>query len=97
MSVKNWEEVGTIVVDAGVCWIGDPCYVLHDSEPNLAIGKNWQEFCELIGDANTKQFGNGVGVCVSTGYGDGEYPVYVSRNSEGRITEVLVVFIDDDA
>jgi len=34
----------------------------------------------------------GLGVVVSTGYGDGEYPVEVRRNEDGRIAEVRVRF-----
>lgn len=40
--------IGYISVDAGICWIGDPCYILHkgkESEPlPKAIGKDWYEF-----------------------------------------------------
>lgn len=36
----------------------------------------------------------GAGVVVSTGYGDGLYPVFVTYNDEGRIASVHIVFID---
>jgi len=38
----------------------------------------------------------GLGVAVSTGWGDGMYPVYVEYSAEGRIASVQVVFIDED-
>lgn len=92
--------VGNINVDAGLCWIGDPCYVLHGGRPEL-IGKDWGEFCSKLfsaeekdGDVRTKAWGDGVGVSVSTGYGDGTYPVYVEYNDEGRVASVTVQFID---
>lgn len=38
----------------------------------------------------------GMGVCSSTGYGDGGYPVFVKRNGEGQVVEALLVYIGDD-
>ena len=101
---KEWEDVGVIGVDAGLCWIGDPCYILHKDEPAKTLGKDWGEFCsKLFEQGEHKQckqwdydLGHaGLGVTVSTGYGDGTYPVQV-RKVDGRIAEVRVVFISDD-
>lgn len=98
------EKVGVIGVDAGLCWIGDPCYVLHKEAGTKYedIGNDWREFCDKLGEDYpiAKQFkydmGHaGLGVCVSTGYGDGTYPVYVRRNKEGRIMEAVIKFIDE--
>ncbi|MGH7172938.1 MAG: DUF4241 domain-containing protein [Gemmataceae bacterium] len=97
--------IGEIGVDAGLCWIGDPCYILHKEQPPKAIGKDWDEFCDLLLDDDqyptAKQFhydlGHpGLGVVVSTGYGDGTYPVFAEFNEEGRIAKVLVEFIGQD-
>jgi hypothetical protein len=95
-------EAGVIGVDAGLCWIGDPCYVLHrdgeDDKPK-SIGKDWMEFCDgLDRGVVVKQFNYdmghpGLGMCVSTGYGDGVYPVMVTKNSEGRVVRVTIEFI----
>ena len=30
------------------------------------------------------------------GYGDGEYPVYIRKNSEGRVAEIRIVFIKEN-
>lgn len=97
----GWEEVGEIGVDAGLCWIGDPCYILHRATPPLEIGTDWLDFCKRVGFEGATQFNYdlghaGLGVVVDTGYGDGVYPVYVKRNAEGRIAEVRVVFISED-
>jgi len=35
---------------------------------------------------------SGAGVALSSGYGDGTYPVYIKRNKTGRIKEVLIKF-----
>lgn len=99
MERNKWEKVGVIGVDAGLCWIGDPCYVVSKDASN--VFETWDEFCSQLFKneiSGVKQWNYamghaGLGVSVSTGYGDGEYPVYVKRNTEGRITEAKVVFI----
>ena len=102
------KQIGEIGVDAGLCWIGDPSYILHTERPPKAIGKSWDEFCDILQDDDQyptcKQFNYdlghaGLGIVVSTGYGDGVYPVYAEFNDEGRIAKVCVEFIgqDDDS
>lgn len=93
-------KVGCIDVDSGMCWVGDPCYILHKGdEANHIIGNNWEEFCSIIstdmkyGVASFKwNSGNdGFGVCVNTGWGDGTYPVY-ARYEDGVIAELSIKF-----
>lgn len=103
-SKKDWKLVGHIGVDAGLCWIGDPCYILHQEGEGLpsTLGKDWKEFCDAIHSASDKyptmksfnyELGHeGLGVCVSTGYGDGSYPVY-AHLSEGRVAGLFVDFM----
>jgi len=92
-----------VSVDAGIVWIGDPCYILHKkaSETPKAIGKNWSEFCEKLGSENIITFEHdkgheGLGVAVSSGYGDGFYPVVADIVDTGefgeRIKSVTVKF-----
>jgi hypothetical protein len=111
---KPWEQVGDIGVDAGLCWVGDPCYIMGKDASSHPCEK-WGDFVDQLypaeamendGDGHLnhpfdqkgfKQFNfskghSGLGVVVSTGYGDGFYPVFVRRNSEGRVVEVKVVF-----
>ena len=104
--LDTWQEIGEIGVDAGLCWLGDPCYVFHKENPPVEIGTNWSVFCDILKDKemfDNKQHAQfnydlghtGLGVCVSTGYGDGCYPVLAKFNSEGRIAEVKIKFIDE--
>lgn len=126
----GFEKVGVIGVDAGCCWIGDPCYVIHKradapeehDRPPKDIGNNWGEFCDVldkrgyygkppdmvIKDGQVSWEGSisplghlqfnydmghpGLGVLVETGYGDGSYSVFVKKNGEGRIMQVLIDF-----
>jgi len=37
----------------------------------------------------------GAGVAVSSGYGDGYYPVYAHYNKEGRVSKVEIKFMED--
>jgi len=47
------------------------------------------------GQLNYKLGHEGAGVVFSSGYGDGEYPVYVKYGKEGRITEVRIILIGE--
>ena len=99
-SVGDWLEVGVIGVDAGLCWVGDPCYcVTKDATERPA--ETWSEFCDKLQDGREVdgaypfnfQLGHaGLGIAVSTGYGDGVYPVSVRKNAEGRVMAVMVNF-----
>ena len=40
--------------------------------------------------------GDGIGLAVESGYGDGTYDVYVKKNKEGRVASVTVIFDEDD-
>ena len=101
---SEWMLVGHFGVDAGLCWIGDPCYVIHNEEglPST-LGKNWGDFCDKLHDMNhgAKSFNyarghEGLGVCVTTGFGDGNYPVY-ARLQEGRVAQLFIDFFGDGA
>jgi hypothetical protein len=96
---RPWERVGVVGVDAGMVWIGDPCYcVTPDASCHPA--KTWMEFCDLLHEGGFDSRGHqqfnvstgiaGLGVAVSSGYGDGVYPVYIRRNEEGRVAGVRV-------
>lgn len=103
---------GHIGVDAGLCWVGDPCYILHKEEGedlSPTLGESWHDFCDILrkkeeapGGTSTHASFNydlgheGLGVVVSTGYGDGSYPVFIETNKEGRVKSVTVEFIGED-
>ena len=86
---KNLTLIGRIGVDAGMCWIGDPCYVLPD-DARSNPGANWDDFCAAMLKTNVKEFNEGV--CVTTGYGDGEYPVYAEIDKNGVVCSVQIRF-----
>ena len=49
-----------------------------------------------LSDNSAGELGNGSAVAVSSGYGDGQYPVYAHYNHEGRIERLEVVFVPDE-
>jgi hypothetical protein len=96
---EEWTLVGYFGVDSGLCWIGDPCYILHSDEKDDALGKDWEDFGDILyrdspfGPVVSSDF-DGLGICVSTGYGDGEYPVYALIINDGRSDRISAIFID---
>lgn len=99
MASGKWIRAGVVGIDSGTCWIGDPCYILHcDHEKNRPeLGEDWSDFCDKLNPLVT-QFDHalgypGLGVVVSTGYGDGVYPIYVKYDEDGTVTEARIVFI----
>lgn len=96
--------IGTVGVDAGMLYLGDPCYVI-----DRPLGaKPWGEFLEELyasqpqgseanwwtveGTLPNPAYKFPAGMVVTTGYGDGEYPVEVELR-EGRVASVTVTFI----
>ncbi len=99
--------IGNIGVDAGLCWIGDPCYVLPDDADQRYKVRDWSKFYTEMKGRRHKSFSykiasepsinrEGLGVCVRTGYGDGEYPVEATFNKDGRVASVTVTFIEKE-
>lgn len=97
------ELVGNIAVDSGQIMIVDPCY-LNDWVANEytdfeqpPTGKfDYNGACTAT--VTRKGFGIlsnkycGLAAVSSSGYGDGEYPVYATRNSDGRIIRLTIEF-----
>src|SRR5438874_1752994 len=99
------KHIGDIGIDAGLCWIGDPSHILHARPKPKAIGKDWHDFCRLLHRSECPAAAAplpyddgrpGLGVVVSTGDGDGRYPVYAEFTPDGRIAKVWVEFLHDD-
>src|SRR5262245_59724790 len=93
--MSDWEVVGTVPVDAGLCALVDPC-----RDPDLLAAID-----DII--ASGGQFvcledfeGREVGVVAEAGMGDGVYPVWVRYEElEGlghRVAEVRVVFLEEN-
>jgi len=88
------EEIGQISSDSGLCWLGDPAYVMHKKKLPRSLGKDWQTFVDKLGPVISKfQFDNdkkGLGITVTTG-GDGSFPVY-AKIGDGKVKSIMIIF-----
>lgn len=98
--------VGTVGIDAGLLMLGDPCYVI-----DKPLGKtDWNEFLDKLYSGSPQGIDarwwtmmgalpNGspfrAGIVVTTGWGDGEYPVTAKLSKEGRVKSITVTFLPD--
>ena len=92
MSLVN---IGTVSVDSGQLLLVDPCYLDKRQFEDL-----YAECCKATGDEknpdkNFDQVFDTLALCTSTGYGDGEYPVY-AKIEHGRIMKVVINFEDEE-
>ena len=105
MATNSFDNVvlaGHIGVDSGQIMIGDPCY-LDEWETNKGEewnpeGKEGQYSYQGVSATTIKdaygQIGGGLAVAMSSGYGDGQYPVYVQLNEDGRVVMAVIDFND---
>ena len=111
--VNGRYKVGEVGVDAGMVMVGDPCYLdkftdhdFDDAKVEAQKTKGKYEYsysgacAATLSENHAGQLGRGDAVAVSSGYGDGVYPVYATYNHEGRIVKLEVIFdadSDEDA
>lgn len=81
--IAGFERAGEVWVDSGTLMVSDPCYVDK--------GFDYDAWCEKgMGEKGIlPEVADGT-FTFSTTWGDGSWPVYVRRNEEGRITQVLI-------
>lgn len=78
---------GYISVDSGLIGIGDPCYHEMDDFPT----KDWNKFCDTVCENDIFTDGEQSRLmCFSTICGDGDYPVYVNKDKDGKIIRVII-------
>jgi len=81
----KWVKLGICCVDSGCIRIQDPC---------LENGADREQEDKLMKRGHIqlsfKEGGNKNGVVVQTMYGDGFFPVWGFRNSEGRIEQIRI-------
>ena len=132
MSAKDdgWELIGSAPVDAGLIWVGDPCYILpcrryaeidrktlageygeeirrqyveFNGETPPSNGLDYDDMLDSSGMGSFEykpwgQPGGRPGTCqgfspgfvFGTYYGDGEMPVYIKSDADGRPTHIMV-------
>jgi hypothetical protein len=101
-SFDNVVLAGHIGVDSGQIMIGDPCYLndwkTNEGEEWSPEGKEGLYSYQGVSATTIKeaygQIGGGLAVAMSSGYGDGQYPVYVQLNEDGRVVMAVIDFND---
>ncbi len=106
MKKPTWVLIGKCAVDSGQIMLVDPCYVLPEDKKNSTDeAYTYKQLLKERNDKLSQKFIfsgiGGSGVIVSSGFGDGMYPVYAKikeikyKNGfkEKRIAEVRIKFI----
>lgn len=82
---KGWEKIGQVGVNSGMMMFVDPTNVLSD-----------MEFSALIQSSKNKSHPSSMkfskGILGRTYLGDGNYHVYVNKDPEGRIKQMMIDF-----
>jgi Protein of unknown function (DUF4241) len=104
IKVDNLQLIGEFSVDSGQAIIGDPCYLDSWKHWNQDTGEAFDEYknrqgeygylgaCEATIGKGYGTLGTGSAVALSTGYGDGVYPVYAQINDDNRVALVVIDF-----
>ena len=95
--------VGHCGVDSGQIMLVDPCYV-HDFKDGEEFkpGEYPYDFSyngacgATLSEKQMGELGNSTACVVTSGWGDGLYPVYVTYSEDGRVASATIVFIDED-
>ena len=101
LDISDLEFIGSFGVDTGQVIISDPSY-LEEWNPNTNDDFELDKYANQYGylgscHATMSAAGGGIlgiasAVAISTGWGDGVYPVYVKRGEDNRIMQVLIDF-----
>jgi hypothetical protein len=86
------ELAGYCGVDSGQIMVIDPCYAFqgginYDAISKVSLADTYGEF-----PLPANGYYRDIGVVTSSGYGDGNYPVFVDINDEGRVIELRIAF-----
>ena len=89
------ECIGSVCVDSGQMGIYDYDYYKSVSTEDGVEDKWYDDICNLT--LSNKQSGTKDDMCVvsSTGYGDGDYDVYIGT-SNGEVVYIGIIFITDE-
>lgn len=101
MITETRVQVGFVAVDSGQIMMIDPCYVLEGDDYESACKATLES--ENSAGQMTHTSSTRLGVCTSTGWGDGQYPVYATVQDHGpgglggkRVKSITIEFMEDE-
>ena len=111
--MTGWDLIGYVGVDSGQMMVGDPCYLdKWGGNKFTSFGGggvkttptgtyDYDGACTATcSEGSVGILGNGLAAVSPTGFGDGQYGVYVKWSDEGewgpRAAAMMVVFIDGE-
>ena len=83
-------KIGEVGVDAGMLMVGDPCYFVGKDGSINESCESWSQACDQVFCApgivgqDTPMDVYGLGIAISTTYGDGTYNVYMETLPSGK-------------
>lgn len=94
-------KIGAVNVDSGSLMIVDPCHIdgAWDSKPPKG-GIHSKSYLEVMSVLDQSRSGpilhasdgkTGLGICLSTEWGDGEYEVFSVRGEQGELEKIEIV------
>ena len=99
MAEPKWTHVGDLPVDAGCLLVIDPCYLRDMLFEGNAQVEQWYEQAVVQAQGEVSPVSapqmqkRPLGHVVSTGNGDGVYPLEVRFAKDGRVAEMRIRFI----
>lgn len=105
IEIDGLEFIGSFAVDSGQAMVGDPCYLDQwktdeglDWNLDGKVGQYSYQGASATTIENTGDMvlGGGLSVAFSTGYGDGQYPVWAKFDEGGRVASIVIEFISDE-
>jgi len=101
----NRKQIGVVGVDSGQIMVTDPCYLesewIREEKYDVSERTHAYSYNGACAETLSPEGGGqlnyilghpGAGVVASSGYGDGEYPVFATYNEDGRIVKLEVIF-----
>jgi len=85
----TYEPVGTVCVDSGMAGFSDT-----ETVEIGAIEQTYDDICDTCSGKAGATFGSR-SVFSSTGYGDGGYTVWASKNSDGEVVAARIEYIEE--
>lgn len=83
--------IGTCAVDSGQILLIDPCYI-----DSMWSDESYEDVCRVsLGENQAGHVQSLLATVTSSGWGDGEYPVYAEYR-DGRVASVTIEFIWDE-